>query len=99
MMIRVYYLPVEKDSVTGTERTKGSAYISHAISETTEEPDVRRIIIEENPHLEKLVLKMEEPTQRDLGNYDSLPELLPPARNLGKEVDDLKDRIEKLEKR
>jgi len=98
-MIKVYYLSVEKDPVTGTEHTVGSAYINQAVSETTEEPNVRRVIIEENPHLEGLALKVEEPTQQDMDNYNFLPELPPTAWNLEEEVDDLKGRVEKLETR
>jgi len=97
-MIRVYFLPVERDSVTNTEYVKGSDYISHAIIKTTEEPNVRRVIIEKNSHLEELALRVEEPTMQDLDDYNFLPELSLPARNFGDEIDSLRDRIEGLEK-
>ena len=95
-MIKVYYLSVER--VGNTDVVKGSGYISHAICETTEKPNVRRVIIEENANLATLALKVEDPTQRDIDNYNSL--LVPglPPRNLAAEIDDLKIRVTKLEK-
>ena len=96
-MIKVYYLRQLKDEVTNAEYTKGSQFISQAICECTEKPDVRRVIIEENTNLQALALRTEVPSQRDLNNYASLPEPTPP-RNLIAEIDALKVRIEKLEK-
>lgn len=72
-MLKVYFLPVERDETTNTEKVKGSQYISQAISETTEKPDVRRVIIEENSNLAILALKVEEPTEGDIANYNDLP--------------------------
>jgi len=72
-MIKVYFLKQLKNGVTNTEYTEGSEFISQAISETTEKPDIRRVIIEENVNLANLALKMEEPTDRDTRNYNSLP--------------------------
>ena len=95
-MIKAYFLKVLKDEVTNTEYTEGSEFISQAICETTEKPDIRRVIIEENPNLASLALKVEEPTDRDIENYNSLPELAL-TRNLLSEIDDLKARLGKLE--
>ena len=97
-MLKVYYLRQLKEKANNMEYTKGGEYISQAISETTDKPDVRRIIIEENPNLASLALKVEEPTQRDIDNYNSLPEPSSLPRNLAAEIDDLKARVEKLEK-
>ena len=96
-MIKIYYLKQLKDKVTNTEYTEGSQFISQAICECTEKPDVRRVIIEENTNLQALALRTEVPSQRDLNNYASLPEPTPP-HNLIAELDALKVRIEKLEK-
>ena len=98
-MIKVYYLRQLKDKVTNAEYTEGSEFISQAICECTEKPDVRRVIIEENPNLASLALKVEEPTQRDIDNYNSLPKPSPLPRNLEAEIDELKARVEKLEKK
>lgn len=99
-MIKVYYLRQLKDQVNNVEYTEGSGYISNAICEVTEKPDVRRVIIKENTNLQALALKVEEPTLRDIENYNSLPAspALPP-RDLTAELDALKVRIEKLEKK
>ena len=94
-MIKVYYLRQLKDETTNTEYTEGSDYISQAINETTEKPDNRRVIIEESPDLQSLALKVEEPTERDLANYKSLPEQVP-FRDLKTEIDALKVEINKL---
>ena len=96
-MIKVYFLRQLKDETTNTEYTEGSEFISHAICEATEKPDVRRVIIEENSNLAKLALSVEEPTQRDIDNYASLPEPTLPARNLEAEIDELKAIIKALE--
>ena len=98
-MIKVYYLRQLKDETTNTEYTEGSKFISQAISETTEKPNVRRVIIEENPNLVNLAIKVEGPTARDIDNYNSLPALSPLPRNLEAEIDDLKARIGKLEEK
>jgi len=98
-MIRVYYLRQLKDITENVEYTEGSEYISHAISKATENPAVRRVIIEENRYLSELALRTEEPTMQDLDDYNSLSELSPPSRNLEEEVDDLKGRVGKLETR
>jgi len=96
-MLTVYYLQQLKDEVTNTEYTEGSEYISRAISETTENPKIRRVIIEENPNLASLALKVEEPTEQDIANYNSLPKTTLPPRNLETEIDALKARVENLE--
>lgn len=96
-MIKVYYLRRLKDTTTNTEYIKGHEYISHAICEATEKPDVRRVIIEENPNLAMLAMKIEESTRQDLNNYKTLPELGCPSRDLVAEIDALKARVEKLE--
>ena len=84
--------------ITNTEAVKGIEYIQHAIFECTEKPDVRRIIIEENPNLASLALKVEAPTKRDIQNYNALPKPALPPRDLAAEIDNLKTRIEILEK-
>jgi len=98
-MLKVYYLRQLKDEASNTEYIEGQDLISNAICETTEKPDVYRVIVEENPNLARLALKVEEPTEQDLENYNSLLQPSPPPRNLEQEIDDLKARIEKLEKR
>ena len=98
-MIKVYFLKQLKDKATNIEWTEGQEFITQAISETTADPDVRRVIIEENTELANIALKVEEPTARDIDNYNSLPEPSPLPRNLEAEIDDLKARIEKLEKK
>ena len=97
-MIKVYYLRQLQDKAANREYTEGNEFISQAICETTEKPDIRRVIIEENPNLASLALKVEEPTQRDIDNYNSLPKPSPLPRNLKAEIDKLKARIDKLEK-
>ena len=89
-MLKVYYLKQLKNEATNTEYTDGSMYISRAINEATEKPDMRRVIIEENPNLAAIALKVEKPTQRDFNNYDSLPESSPQPRDLAAEIDKLK---------
>jgi len=98
-MLKIYYLRQLKDEATNTEYTQGQEFISQAISEATEKPDVRRVIIEENPNLASLALKVEEPTKRDIENYNSLPAPSPPPRNLEAEIDNLKARVDKMEKK
>jgi len=97
-MLKVYYLKQLKDEATNTEYTEGSEFISQAICETTEKPDIRRVIIKENSNLANLALKVEDPTQRDLDNIASLPPVLP-LRDLFKEFDDLKVKVDKLEEK
>ena len=97
-MIKVYYLRQLKDEASNTEYTEGTEFISHAISEATEKPDIRRVIIEENANLAGLALKVEEPSQRDIDNYNSLPEPSPLPRDLLAEFDAAKVKIADLEK-
>ena len=97
-MIKVYYLKQLKDETTNTEYIEGSEFISQAICEATREPDIRRVIIEENPNLASLALKVEAPTKRDIQNYNALPKPALPPRDLAAEIDNLKTRIEILEK-
>ena len=97
MVIKVYYLRQLKD--TEKEWTEGEEFISQAISETTEDPSIRRIVIEENTNLDVLALQTEVPSQRDLDNYVQLPKPSPLARSLEAKVDDLTARIEKLERK
>lgn len=68
-MLKVYYLPVEL--VRGVERIKGAEFISQAIVECTEEPGVRKVIINQNPNLARLALKVEEPTPEDIAAFKS----------------------------
>ena len=95
-MLKIYYLRVLKDIIGNVERVEGIEFMSQAICETTEDQNVRRVIIEENTNLAGLAVKIEEPTQRDVDNYNSLPE---PAiwRDLFTEMDNLKARVKKLE--
>jgi len=95
-MLKVYYLRQLKNEVIDTEYTEGSEYISRAICEATEEPGIRRVIIEEKSELAAIALRVEEPTNRDIENYNSLPEI-GVSRDLAKEIDELKARIAKLE--
>ena len=94
-MIKVYMLPV--DRIGNTDVVRGIEFISQAISEATEKPDVRSVIIEENADLDALALKVEEPTQGDLDNFTSLPEPTPLPRNLEVELDALSSRVKMLE--
>ncbi len=94
-MIKVYYLRQLKDKATNTKYTEGGQYISRAISETTENPDIRKVIIEENVNLAKLAIKVEEPAEQDLKNHNSLPKQLFPPRDLVAEIDGLKARLDK----
>ena len=96
-MLKVYFLQQLKDIAANTEYTEGWEFISHAISEATEKPDVRRVIIEENADLDALALRTEAPSQRDLDNYASLPEPTPPPRNLEAELDSLAKRLKLVE--
>ena len=98
-MIKVYYLRQLRDEVRNTEYTEGSEFISQAISECTKSPDIRRVIIEENLNLAGLALKIEKPTGQDIEKYNSLPKPTPPPRNLEAEIDALKARIDKLERK
>lgn len=96
-MLKVYYLRQLKDIPTNTEYTEGQQHISHAISETTENPNVRRVIIEENTNLQALALVVEDPTQQDLDNYNTLP-AVGPVRNLIAEIEELKANLSDIEK-
>ena len=96
-MLKVYYLRQLKNEKTNTEYTEGSEFISQAICETTKEPDVRKVIIEEKNELASLALRIEEPTEQDIENYKALP-VPTVSRDILAEIDALKARIEKLEK-
>ena len=92
-MIKAHYLKQLIDEATNMEYTEGSEFISRAISETTDEPYIRRVVIEENANLEVLAIRVEKPTQRDLDNYAQLPPPSPPARDLATEIDEIKASI------
>ena len=92
-MLKVYYLRQLKDEANNVEYTEGSEYISQAICETTGKPNVRRVIIEESINLASLASKVEEPTQRDIANYNSLPKPAPPPRDLTAEIDGIKAKL------
>ena len=99
-MIKTYLLPVER--IDNTDTVKGAEYIHNAILEGTDKPDMRRLIMDTTPDedsaLSTLAVKVEEPTQRDIDNYASLPEPII-THNLEAEIDNLKARIERLEKK
>ena len=99
-MIRVYYLPVER--ADETDGVKGMEHIHNAILECTEKPDVRKLIMDtttgEDITLSALALEVREPTQEETNQFANL-EIETPTRDLATEIDNLKARVENLEKR
>lgn len=80
MMIKVYLLPVVE--IDGTEQVAGSDIIHDALLLTTEEPDVRKLIMdttaEEHEQLELCAVESGTPTQEDIDLYNAQVEILPP---------------------
>ena len=79
-MIRVYLLPVME--LDGTEQVAGSEIIHDALLLTTENPDLRKLIMnttaEEHTALWTLAIDVPEPTQEDIDTFNSQVEILPP---------------------
>ena len=99
-MKRVYYLPTE--NIDGSEVVKGIPYIHHAILDCTEKPDVRKLIQdttdEEHSNLIALAISWQEAGIDEV----NMLKVLPPrtaGRDLIAELDALKVRMERLEKK
>ena len=99
-MLKVYYLPVER--IDNTDRVKGSEHIHHAILECTDKADVRKLIMDTTPEgdsaLTALAIEVREPIEQERTNFEALPEPAPSARVLEQELDELKARVEILER-
>jgi hypothetical protein len=104
-MIRVYLLPVELDNTTNTERVKGAEYVRDAIIESTDKPNIRKLIQDttdsEHARLIAVADGWREATQDEVAQLNQFKAQLPdmPPRDIIKEIDDLKARMEKIEKR
>lgn len=72
-MLRVYYLPVEP--TPEGERVLGVDLIHGAILECTEEPDVRKLIMDttadEHAQLEDMAVLVRDPTQDEIDLFNS----------------------------
>ncbi len=97
-MIRVYYLPVEK--MDNTEIIKGIEHIHNGIIECTENPDVRKLIMEatadEDGALSALALEVREPAAEERRAIEDLPVPVP-GRDLQAEIDELRARVDSVE--
>ena len=81
-MIKVYYLPVTKEG--NRELLAGSENIHNALLETTENPEVRKVIQDttaaEDVNLTAVALEVREPTQDEIDGFNQLAvELEPPV--------------------
>lgn len=99
MTIRAYYL--KTSLVDGTEVVDGIDIIHDAVMEDTSELGIRLVIMDadasEDSELSKLSIIVREPTKKEVEFFNSLP----PAsegRNVIAELDDLKSRVDALEK-
>jgi len=94
MMIKVYYLPVER--IENVDQVKGIEYIHNAILECTEEPMVRKLIMDttpdENTALSALAIEVRDPTLEETSAFEALPTPTP-ARDLAAEIDDIKAKL------
>lgn len=83
-MIRVYFLPVE--IVDGTEQVAGIEFIHDALLDGTEEPDIRRLImdttIEEDYELIAAGGDPQDATQEDIDRYHAQVVITPPDPDL-----------------
>lgn len=100
-MLKVYYLKTEvRDNI---EYIKGEQHIHRAILEV--EGNLRKLIQDTTPEedsaLTALASKVREPTTEEKSRFQAFLLELPsePARDLIKEIDALKARIEALEKK
>jgi len=93
-MIKVYMLPVER--VDNIDKIKGEEYIHNAILECTEEPMVRKLIMDTTPDedtaLSALAIEARDPTQVEIDAYNAL-EIPTPARDLAAEIDDMRAKL------
>ena len=100
-MLKVYYLKTEVTD--GTEYVKGHQFVHHAIVEV--EGNLRKLIQDTTPEedsaLTALASKVREPTTEEKSRFQAFLLELPsePARDLIKEIDALRLRIEALEKK
>lgn len=81
-MIKVYYLPVIKEGTR--EVVAGIESIHNALLETTENPEVRKVIqdttAEEDVNLTAVALQVRDPLQEEIDSLSQLgPELEPPV--------------------
>ena len=101
MTIKVYILPVKR--INNVDVVDGGYLIHDAILECTEKPEIRKLIMDvtadEDITLSALALETRSPTMEEVAVFEGLPPLPPPPRNLEQELDALKARIEKLEKK
>jgi hypothetical protein len=100
-MLKVYILPIER--IENVEKVKGIEYIHDAILESTGKPNVRKLIMDttsaEDRALSALAIEVRSPTSQEMANMETLPSPSPPPRDLTKELDELKARVGKLEKK
>lgn len=79
-MLRVYYLPVEPTAEG--EQVLGVTLIHHGILECTEEPDVRKLIMDTTPdehyYLEDMSVLVRDPTQDEIDRFNDRPVEPPP---------------------
>lgn len=72
-MLRVYYLPVE--TVDGTEQVRGIDLIHDAILECTEDPAVRKLLMDtttaEHDQLAGVAIAVRPPTQDEADLFDA----------------------------
>lgn len=70
-MLRVYYLPVE--TVDSTEQVRGIDLIHDALLECTEQPDVRKLVMDtntaEHDQLAGVALSVVPPTQEETEQF------------------------------
>jgi hypothetical protein len=103
-MIKVYLLPTETKN--NIERVKGNEHIHDALLETTETPNVRKLVMDTGPDeditLSALALETRAATLDEikrLNDFKAEIASTSPARNLAKEIDELKAEINKLKVR
>jgi len=100
-MIKVYFLPVER--IDNTDKVKGSEYIHDAILDCTEKPDVRKLTMDVTPEedavLSEVAIEIRNPTPEEITTYGNLQEPSTPGRDLASEIDEIKARLGKLEKK
>jgi len=74
-MIKIYLLPVER--IDNTDKIKGEEYIHHAIVECTEDPNIRKLIMDTTPDedtaLSALAIEVRDPTPDEIASFNTLP--------------------------
>lgn len=84
MMLRVYFLPVE--TVDGAEQVMQAHLIHDAILECTEDPAVRKLIMDtttaEHDQLAGVAIEVRPPTQEEIDRFDAREVEPPPAQDV-----------------